>query len=67
MKKLIIGSILVFSSFALAKGNCNCPFDYDKRGNRCGGRSSFCRPGGAEPACGTKNNTEKISLRLNQC
>lgn len=30
---------------------CQCPYDYDKRGNICGARSAYSRPGGASPRC----------------
>lgn len=30
---------------------CQCPYDYDKRGNICAGRSAYSRPGGASPRC----------------
>ena len=30
---------------------CQCPYDIDARGGRCGGRSSYSRPGGEEPRC----------------
>ncbi|MBE9224040.1 thermonuclease family protein [Phormidium sp. LEGE 05292] len=30
---------------------CQCPYDIDRRGNACGGRSAYSRPGGEEPKC----------------
>jgi hypothetical protein len=30
---------------------CACPEDLARNGNRCGGRSAYSRPGGAEPLC----------------
>lgn len=33
------------------EGSCECPYDYDSRGNLCGRRSAYSRPGGAEPIC----------------
>ncbi|MFB2836580.1 thermonuclease family protein [Floridanema evergladense] len=30
---------------------CRCPYDYDRRGNICGGRSAYSRPGGESPRC----------------
>jgi hypothetical protein len=50
-----------------AKGPCDCPDNYDKRGHRCGRRSAFCKPGGYEPACGTKNQKEKMDLFKRAC
>lgn len=32
-------------------GSCDCPYDTDKRGRSCGGRSAYSRPGGASPKC----------------
>jgi hypothetical protein len=32
-------------------GSCACPYDQDKIGHRCGGRSAFSVPGGQEPYC----------------
>ena len=30
---------------------CACPDDLARNGSRCGGRSAYSRPGGAEPYC----------------
>ncbi len=32
-------------------GSCDCPYDTDKRGNSCGRRSAYSRPGGRSPIC----------------
>ncbi len=32
-------------------GSCKCPYDTDKQGRACGGRSAHDRPGGAHPKC----------------
>lgn len=32
-------------------GSCDCPYDTDSAGRRCGGRSAYSRPGGASPVC----------------
>ncbi|MBG1259639.1 hypothetical protein [Nostoc commune] len=32
-------------------GSCSCPYDFDKAGRMCGGRSAYSRPGGSQPAC----------------
>ncbi len=32
-------------------GSCECPYDTDKRGRSCGGRSAYSRPGGDAPKC----------------
>lgn len=33
------------------RGSCDCPYDRDSRGNSCGRRSAYSRPGGASPMC----------------
>lgn len=67
MKKILFLTILIMSVELFAKGACQCPDDRDKRGGRCGRRSAFCKPGGDEPACGTKNNNEKKELYIRAC
>ncbi|MBD2472387.1 hypothetical protein [Nostoc sp. FACHB-145] len=32
-------------------GSCSCPYDIDKAGRSCGGRSAYSRPGGSHPIC----------------
>ena len=32
-------------------GTCDCPYDRNSRGERCGDRSAWSRPGGREPIC----------------
>jgi hypothetical protein len=36
---------------------CACPEDLARNGSRCGGRSAYSRPGGAEPKCYIKDVT----------
>ncbi|BDA71849.1 hypothetical protein CAL7716_060150 [Calothrix sp. PCC 7716] len=40
---------------ASISGSCECPYDTDKRGRSCGGRSAYSRPGGEEPVCYIKD------------
>lgn len=42
---------LVRQSIRSYSGNCPCPFNRDRAGRRCGGRSAYSRPGGASPLC----------------
>ena len=44
-----IRSILVRQSVARYSGSCACPYNTDRAGRRCGGRSAYSRPGGASP------------------
>ncbi len=32
-------------------GNCPCPYNRDRAGHKCGGRSAYSRPGGYSPIC----------------
>ena len=46
-----IRQILVNQSIARYSGSCACPYNTDRGGRRCGGRSAYSRPGGASPLC----------------
>lgn len=42
---------IIRSSIAGYSGSCPCPYNVDRAGRRCGGRSAYSRPGGASPIC----------------
>lgn len=42
---------LIRQSLAVYPGNCPCPYNTDRAGRRCGGRSAYSRPGGRAPLC----------------
>jgi uncharacterized protein YraI len=42
---------LMEESLSYYSGSCPCPYNYDRGGRRCGGRSAYSRPGGASPLC----------------
>jgi hypothetical protein len=42
---------IIKQSIAEYPGNCPCPYNYDRGGRRCGGRSAYSRPGGYAPKC----------------
>jgi hypothetical protein len=46
-----IRQALVQESIARYQGSCPCPYNVDRGGRRCGGRSAYSRPGGASPYC----------------
>jgi len=46
-----ITKLLIERSHAYYSGNCPCPYNSDRAGRRCGGRSAYSRPGGASPLC----------------
>ena len=49
IKKILIERS-IFEYFAY-RGNCPCPYNYDRVGRRCGERSAHTKPGGASPLC----------------
>ena len=46
-----IRQILIRQSISRYSGSCPCPYNTDRGGRSCGGRSAYSRPGGASPLC----------------
>lgn len=46
-----IRQYLINQSIAAYSGSCPCPYNVDRAGRRCGGRSAHSRPGGRAPLC----------------
>lgn len=46
---------IIRASIADYPGNCPCPYNTDRAGRRCGGRSAYSRPGGYAPKCFTSD------------
>jgi len=46
-----ITKILITRSRSRYSGSCPCPYNSDRAGRRCGGRSAYSRPGGVSPLC----------------
>lgn len=42
---------IIRASIEAYPGNCPCPYNYDRAGRRCGGRSAYNRAGGYSPKC----------------
>ncbi len=42
---------LIQASRAAYPGSCACPYDRDRAGRKCGGRSAYSRAGGASVLC----------------
>jgi uncharacterized protein YraI len=42
---------IIRQSIASYSGSCPCPYNTDRGGRRCGGRSAWSRPGGYSPIC----------------
>lgn len=51
LSKSRIKTILIASSVNSYSGSCPCPYNVDRGGRRCGGRSAYSRPGGRSPLC----------------
>jgi len=53
---------VVQESIAAYSGNCPCPFNVDRAGRQCGGRSAWSRAGGYSPICYTREvSDEQVS------
>ena len=46
-----IVALIIKASLASYPGNCPCPYNSDRAGRSCGGRSAYSRPGGRSPLC----------------
>jgi hypothetical protein len=55
-----IKQILIRESIARYSGSCPCPYNTDRAGRRCGGRSEYSRPGGAAPLCYESDVTQRM-------
>ncbi len=53
-----IALLLIAQSLADYPGNCPCPYNVDRRGHSCGGRSAYSRP-----AVQLRDATSAISRR----
>jgi hypothetical protein len=46
-----VRAYLIQESITAYSGSCPCPYNTDRAGRRCGGRSAYSRPGGRSPLC----------------
>jgi hypothetical protein len=46
-----IRNLMIAMSITSYPGNCPCPYNADRAGRSCGGRSAYSRPGGYSPLC----------------
>ena len=49
---------IIEESIARYSGSCPCPYNTDRGGRKCGGRSAWSRPGGKSPKCFPKDVTD---------
>jgi hypothetical protein len=50
---------IVRDSVAAYPGNCPCPYNTDRAGRSCGGRSAWSRGGGYSPICYAREVTDE--------
>lgn len=53
-----IVQLIIARSINSYSGSCPCPYNVDRGGRRCGGRSAYSKPGGASPICFESDVTE---------
>lgn len=46
-----VRELIVRDSVASYSGSCPCPYNTDRAGHQCGGRSAWSRRGGSTPIC----------------
>ncbi|SRR6266498_1990331 len=51
---------LIQQSIEQYRGNCPCPYNTDRAGRRCGGRSAYDRACGYSPLCYPNDVTQKM-------
>ena len=51
---------MIAVSIASYSGSCPCPYNTDRAGRRCGGRSAYSRRGGAQPLCYAEDITQSM-------
>jgi hypothetical protein len=50
---------IIRASLASYPGNCPCPYNTDRAGRACGGRSAWSRQGGYAPICYPKEVSDE--------
>ncbi|MFN1835134.1 hypothetical protein AB2B38_007730, partial [Balneola sp. MJW-20] len=60
-----IARLIIRQSISSYSGNCPCPYNADRAGRRCGGRSAYSRAGGYSPICYVNqvSKTQIVSFR----
>ena len=57
---------IIEESLESYSGSCACPYNRDQAGRKCGKRSAYSKPGGAEPICFESDVTDDIIARYLQ-
>ena len=58
-----IRKLLIQQSIDSYSGSCPCPYNRARNGSRCGKRSAYSKPGGAEPLCYDNDVTDEMVER----
>jgi hypothetical protein len=59
-----VRELMIAASIAAYPGNCPCPYNTDRAGRRCGGRSAYSRPGGHSPLCYKSDISDEMVTRF---
>ena len=51
---------MIRESISSYSGSCPCPYNITRNGSRCGGRSAYSKPGGAEPLCYERDISDEM-------
>lgn len=55
-----IAQKIIAASITNYPGSCPCPYNTDRAGRRCGGRSAYSKPGGYAPLCFEQDITPEM-------
>jgi len=55
-----ISQLIILDSISGYSGSCPCPWNSDRAGRRCGGRSAYSRAGGYSPLCYANDISEQM-------
>ncbi len=58
-----VRKLLIQQSIGSYSGSCPCPYNRARNGSRCGKRSAYSKPGGAEPLCYDRDVTDEMVER----
>jgi hypothetical protein len=61
-----IRKAIIKESLESYSGSCPCPYNRDRAGRKCGKRSAYDKPGGAEPVCFESDVTDDMISRYLQ-
>ena len=57
---------IIEQSISSYPGRCPCPYNTDRAGRSCGGRSAYSRKGGASPLCYPRDVSQQMLKQWRQ-